>query len=235
VCKGSWFDSSLLADGSIPAHLSIVSTIWWDIGNDGALVFGNHILDRATDGGRGVFWEISYSVKIYSNIMFRLAHEAGNSHWSNGVVMSESGPAGASIFADTLVYDNIMYECSGGMKSVQSSRGSGILGEYLVRDIHSSGNAFQIKPGLGFTGTNGEGGDTGSDWGQDMQYEDNLYVVDDLSSNHWFDSGSKVVGGVGAADWSEWQAEGFDTGGDAILRDTDLMANDIHPYRGGAL
>ena len=240
--KGSWFDSAYLkaANPLTPhPHMATTGPIWYDIDNDDCYIFGNHILDRTNNGYRGLFWEVSYGVHIYNNICYKLAWNAESPGWTQGIIFSTAGPYAGSTIYPALVYDNIMYECSGGLKVQGAHRGDGDQGEYLGQNIECDGNVIQITDSAniinfsdpGVHGTDIQAGQGGGG----HNYSKNLYVAPSLNGSHWRKDVDDGDGdGYGADDFARWKSE-IESDAVAFTRDLTNPKVDFNPYRGGAM
>lgn len=245
INRGNWYDS-IAPDETISdlhPHTDITGPLWYDIDNDGCEIYDNHVLDRGHIGSRGIFWEISGSVKMWSNICYELAWDAENAFWSQGIVFSTSGAIpGTTVFDDSLIHDNILFRCSGGVKHVSVDRGQwDIYGNpyYKAQYCEHYRNVIYIEPGLGFTGVHGSDGNPTqySTWGQEINSEANLYIVDSLTTTHWReDPDVDNDNGIGQVNWSTWQSNGFDSpDGEAYVIAATDPRKYPDPYRGGCM
>jgi hypothetical protein len=244
IVAGNYFDT---VDPNDPTfdhpHQSSVGSAWWDVSNDGCRIFSNEFLDRAHITMRGAFWEISYSMKFYNNILYQTSWNAENASWMVGMAMNTSGAKPGSTHYDTVeIYDNIFYECAGGPKAAQEvSRGSGDFGLYLTDYLDVHDNVIQYRDSNVYERTtaheqSGITGGTAAAWGTTFDWDYNLYCMDDPTSGHFrADPDFEYLGGgFGTGDWSDWTGFGFDANG--VMVDHDgTAANDFNPYRGGAL
>lgn len=249
VNRGSWYDSVKPTEQGtdVHPHLDMTGPLWYDIANDGADVYGCYILDRAHAGGRGFFWEISFSVQFYQNMLYELAWNCENSFWTQSVLFSTSGAIpGTTRYSECLVEDNVSYRSSGMVKMENTNRGSPGSGPffgipYACSYIRTQRNSWSIEPSLPYKASHGTDGQTnnGNPFGSGIVHEANQFLVESLSITHWRVDEDSQEGGspVGAMTWSSWQSRGDYDNPDGVAKvfvegDTDA---DNNPMRGGCL
>jgi hypothetical protein len=244
INRGCWYDSAALDAADLSAkhpHMSITGPLWYDIDNDDVEIFRCHVLDRTRVGGRGFFWEISWGVNFHNNILYGLAWEAGNASFLMGIIISTAGPYASSVLYPGQINDNILYECSGGVRHHGSpDRGSGDQGKYWCQNFEHNGNAIQISDSSNFPNTGSARGIHGTDvpsgFGNGgFNYSKNFYVAPSLAGGHWRKDVDDGDGdGYGVDDFDRWQTE-IEPDAVAFTRDLTNPKVNIFPYRGGAL
>jgi parallel beta-helix repeat protein len=115
--------------------------LWWDTGNDGALIEGNRVEDNAADG---IFWEVSYSAVIRNNVLNRNGFVRRYSREGAGISIYASGaPSGKTLE----LYGNTLVGNKEGIMAIQSDRGSGRLGTYVVKNLYVHDNTVTMTSG----------------------------------------------------------------------------------------
>lgn len=241
--RGNWYDTLApwdSSDADLHPHLDASAPLWWDIDNDGIEIYGSHVLDRGHAASRGLFYEISFSLKAYHNNMYELGWNVENNFWSNGIIFATSGAIpGTTVFSTSEVYDNILHMCSGGVKHVSNNRGtSSIYGNpnFMAKNCNTYRNAILMKSDLvGITGVHGsDGSPSYSPWGENLSSEANVFYLDSLESTH-FRVASSAEGNTGY-NWTGWTGTGRDApDGEAYVYSSTNPLHDINPYKGGCL
>ena len=239
---GCFFDTADVDGNDNPnTELTGSGPLWFDIDNDGSLMYGNIIADRGHIGGRGLFWEISWSAKMYHNIMFQLGWHSENTFWSDGVIVSTSSVPPTSIFSAIEIFNNWIYQCGGGIKGIMQDRGTGDKAPYTCDDMRVYENMTQMLDtldypaftGRGVTGTDGSS-NVGTIWGTDIQYDKNIYITQADNQSWWRADGDMAQGGGGSEGWASWQSDGMDLNGEWRAT-SDSPMDQLNPFNGGVL
>lgn len=237
-------------------HLDATGPFWYDIDNDGAQIYDNIIADETTAGisSRGLFWEISYSCLVHHNVLYRLARGAENSGWASAFSGSESAAIPSTTIYDRVdVYDNIVYDCAGGLKLIDNGPrcegarytidntidcSGGTPPSYLAQYARFQRNVVYFSSATHDFGSGAENLDYAGivNWNTawtpvGCSYDGNIYYVPDPSVAHWNDDQS---GGGGYQTFSAWQTSGHDTNGQAVTT-TSHPTTDPDPFNGGCM
>ena len=240
IVAGCWFDSVGLS-GELNPNTEIIGPLWFDIENDGSLIYSNVVADGGAASLRGLFWEICWSAKVYKNIMHNLSYNSENGFWACSFMASTSGATATSIFPFLEIFNNWSYYCAGGIKGIQADRGSGDQGDYKTDKMRVFGNMTVMSDDLdwnngtwrGVTGTDGQS-TTGVTWGSDILYDENIYAVVNDTQSWWRADGRMEQGGGGSEGFIPWQGDGMDNDGVSVPL-TDSPLSDFNPFNGGVL
>lgn len=243
ICAGNYFSTEDF-DGVSSSHLQGAGVAWWDVDNDGCDIYSNRFFGRGAS--RGLFWEISWSVKIHKNVLYKINKGTDASQMLAIAVVASGAPrAGGTIYDKAYVYDNIMYECAGGAKATQETRSwpsdasSGDYGRYLTENFDVQGNVTQYGSYYALTEQTGVTGYTPAPetWGHFLWFDKNVYSMTDPESGHWRTDPDYYYngGGSGTVGWTAWKAHGWDNNS-VLLDPSDAHPrNDFNPLRGGAM
>lgn len=175
--------------------------LWVDIDNIGTLIEGNIVFGNDRDG---IKYEISYDGIIRANYVFGNGADYTGNEWNlNGAqIRSQNSPR-------TIIEDNIIVVFPGagnGIAWTQSIRGSGVLGEYNIRDNQQINNDITF---LGFSGQSGAfiNKDLTGFLGGNNVIDGNDYTVPDGDTAHfmWGPNVKKT--------WSQFLADGNEVSG----------------------
>lgn len=218
--------------------------IWWDIDNDGSEVYDNIFSSATADEGRGIFHEIGGSMQFYRNRVLGLARDSENQGWAKSFIASSSKAVpGTTRFDRVHVFENHFYECGGMVGGVQQDRGAwdyfrGIdatttpMGERVCGYLRSENNLEVTDSHSPVPQAGTVDFDATATPASTSEWEDNVYMVPNTAATMFVD---QVVGGGGTnRTWAQWQALGYDTGGQMLQRTTHPSRN-LHPLRGGAM
>ncbi len=144
-----------------------------------------------------------------------MVHDSENDGWAKAIIFSNSGGTASTIYDSIEVFDNILYDCGGGIGGVIQNRGSGRYGVYNIynTDVHHNLTVFKSSGSYGWTEETGF-----VDWsssysipGSGHTYDYNVYMADNDTDNHFRNEES---GGSGdSLDWTDWKGDGFDANG----------------------
>ena len=216
--------------------------LWFDYNCEGAVIYSCICRDEYGLAGRGLFLEVTYSGKIYNNILYGLSHGAESEGWSNAITFDGVGPNDEPSgpysydYSTFEVYGNLAYKCGGGLGGVQNrpDYNDGILrfgyGVNSWWDIHDNT--------LYFDGSSGFDEECGArQWNtendaqaHDISYDDNIYLSNDAVAFN--DPTQGAFNGEGLT-WAQWNSAGYDTG----TRAAHTVAGDYDPdpFNGGAM
>ncbi len=108
------------------AHDNAGPGLWADINSLYTLFEHNHTSHNQV---AGIFVEVSYHTTIrYNNVDYDGFNSKGSSLWWGAGILVNSSPY-------VNVYSNTVSHCMNGIGAIQSSRGTGPYGEYLVKDL----------------------------------------------------------------------------------------------------
>jgi parallel beta-helix repeat protein len=166
--------------------------LWTDGDNIGTLYENNRVVRNA---GVGILHEISYDAIIRGNVV---AHNAVVNAWltGGGIVIQSSG--------NVEIYDNRVFMNGDGITLIQSDRGSGLYGPFVVQNVSVRHNTITMCDGWTGAGRT-ENTDT-SIYDGSNRFEHNAYHVDARSSKRWFWQDTDI-------DRSAWRNYGNDTTG----------------------
>lgn len=251
---GCTFRGNLWGTGTHP-NLIPIASFWLDLDNEDYDIYDERIEERPTSlGKRGMFLEISYSGDVFHNIIYNAAAGTSgpeaieNGHWANGIILSQTGAIQGTTVRDWVTCeDNIMYDCSGGIKSVNSPREEEQAGGWNTprygfesyatdyqrhyRNVTYHRTAEYVGIFENFPGKTGSIAD-GEAAGPNIIYEDNLYFIGDNTDLHWTDG---LAAGAGDTTWAGWNGEGFDTPGGYAITERVHPRGDPDPYNGGCM
>lgn len=164
--------------------------LWTDIDNVNALYEDNRCEDNQ---GPGIFHEISYKAVIRRNQLRRNGLPTRGWMWEAGIMIAGS--------KDVEIYDNILEDNNNAISLIQQNRGSGAIGQYLLKNVEVRNNTVR-------------GGRNGAvkDW---EPTGGNIFASGNL---RWIGNKySKVAGfawtGSTGRSWPEWQGFGLDVAG----------------------
>ena len=139
--------------------------LWTDSNNDGVTYDGNTVQDNEWDG---IMHEISYSATITNNVVGGNGAFNPNGAEGAGIMIMSSGGSGID------VGHNIVTGNKNGIMLIQSNRGSGALGPYVVQNVHVHDNTVTLGPGAQ-NGADWYGGDTGLWTTNNNHFDANVY------------------------------------------------------------
>jgi parallel beta-helix repeat protein len=170
------------------AHHNVGPGIWFDIDNRGSVVQDNLATDNAYVG---IFYEISYAGVILGNTVTGNG-TATTGPYGAGILISESG--------DVEVHHNVVRGNADGIVGLQTNRGSGLYGPYLITNLWVHDN--DVKVTTGSSGLLDLIGD-GSLYNRNNRFTLNTY---DITGN----SLPFSINGLVRVSRSTWQARGLD-------------------------
>ena len=107
--------------------------LWTDINNDDVLIEHN---DTSYNIVAGIFVEISYNETIrYNYITNDGFNPSGTSIWWGAGILVNSSPG-------IQIYGNIVKYCMNGIGGIQTDRGTGTYGPYLIQNLNVYGNTI---------------------------------------------------------------------------------------------
>lgn len=141
--------------------------LWTDSNNNGVTYDGNTVQDNEWDG---IMHEISYSATITNNVVTGNGAFNPNGVEGAGIMIMSSGGSGVDVSHNTVAGNK------NGIVLVQSDRGSGALGPYVVQNVHVHDNTVTLGPGAQ-NGADRYGGDTGLWTTNNNHFDANVYSL----------------------------------------------------------
>jgi parallel beta-helix repeat protein len=193
---GKWTESSALMVRNNSVHDNKAVGLWFDINDVDVTIEGNRIQDNDSDGIR---YEISYDAVIRDNQI------AGNGFkdptgWVDGAGIMINSAQGVEIDG------NVVDSNFNGITLRQDDRGSGSLGEYVVKNTRVHDNQVIMR-----RGTTGLSSSDTTAYTRDNRFENNHYTVVGADPTNFSWSGDERT-------WTQWQQYGHDLGGSFTRR-----------------
>ena len=170
------FSRNLVLRGNF-VHHNDGPGLWADIDNIDVLIESNRVEDNNLSG---IFYEISYRATIRNNTASRNGRSKPSPWWIDGAGILVASSSDVEVYGNTLV-DNFQ-----GITGLESHRGAGGLGSWVLRNLYvHDNNVTQTGPldaGSGRTGmvdTNGTGAFTSSN----NRYANNTYRLPPATRN----------------------------------------------------
>lgn len=179
-----------LADGYVArnnwVHHNAGRGLWTDIDNRNVLYQYNTVVDNALDG---IAHEISYSARIESNIIARNGLAFDVWLWGSGILIQN-----ASDVEVTGNHVEVAAAGGNGIGVVEQSRGSGMLGPWVSRNVRVHGNVVVHK---GSRGRSGAGQDHGAaelfSEESGLRFDRNSYHVPHVGRDHFAWNGTTLT------------------------------------------
>lgn len=177
------------------AHDNNGAGLWTDINNINTLYENNTVRDN---GGAGIFHEISYAAMIRNNVVVHNGWASANyATWpeGSGILVNSS--------SDVEVVGNTLADNANGVAAIQSARGDGLHGPYVVQNLYVHDNTITQRTGV--TGVVQTVGDDAVFAQRNNRFERNTYHLGSNSTPFvWLDRPRTAA---------EWRAYGHDIDG----------------------
>lgn len=168
---------------------------WTDVNNINTLYDNNTVADNAY---AGIFHEISYAAVIRDNVVVRNGWgDPSHLIWLDGAGILINSSSDVEVFGNTLT-DN-----ANGIGAVQSARGDGLYGPFVVRNLYVHDNTLTQPAGI--TGAVQDVGDDAVFTERNNRFERNAYHLGSNGLPFRWMNGPRTV--------SEWRAFGHDVAG----------------------
>jgi parallel beta-helix repeat protein len=171
--------------------------LWTDSNNDGVTYDGNTVEDNEWDG---IMHEISYSATITNNVISRNGALNPNSAEGAGIMIMASGGTGIDVSGNTLTGNK------NGIILIQSSRGTGSLGPYVVQNVTVHNNTVTLGHGQRH-GAYSYGGDTGLWTTNHNQFNNDTYNLQTADAAPFLFTNNALLSDT------QWKAAGNDLTG----------------------
>lgn len=180
------------------SHHNYGTGLWTDIDNIGTLYEHNTVEDN---GLNGIFHEISWAAVIRNNLVQRNGFATAYPGWLDGagIMVAHS--------KDVEVYGNTVVNNKDGIGGIQSARGSGLHGEYLLTNLFVHENTITMNQGhTGVMRSNPQSSAAVFGAARNNRFENNIYFLASAPANPfaWNDAEINQAG---------WQGFGHDTPG----------------------
>jgi hypothetical protein len=164
--------------------------LWTDIDNIRTLYENNTIQDN---DGAGIDHEISYTAIIRNNVIAR-------NGWGSSNYMTWPDGSGIQVnsSSDVEVFGNILTDNANGVGIIQSPRGNGLYGPYIVQNLYVHDNA--ITQPSGFTGAMQDVGDDAVFTQRNNRFQHNTYFLATNGAPFWWLHAARTA--------AEWRAYG---------------------------
>ncbi len=170
--------------------------LWADTNHDGMQWIANTIEDNP---GGGMHFEVSYSATITGNTIRRNGASDPSPSEGAGILIMSSGGSGIEISG------NVLEGNKNGIMLIQTDRGSGSLGPYLVKNVNVHHNMVTLS-GTQRHGAVRYGGDTGLWTTNNNSFENNTYKLTGADATPFEWAGARRTD-------AQWRAYGNDEAG----------------------
>lgn len=188
------YTTGLIVRGNY-SHDNTGPGLWTDINNINTLYEDNKVEDN---DGAGIFHEISYAAVIRNNVVARNgwgSHNYVNWPEGSGILVNSS--------SDVEVVGNSLTDNANGISAIQSPRGDGVYGPWIVENLYVHDNT--ITQPVGKTGASQDAGDDAIFTQRNNRFLHNTYFLGSNSAPFRWMDGPRTA--------AEWRAYGMDVDG----------------------